>query len=709
MSDSVFAWLRLRRRLPIILQSEESECGLASLAMLAVYHGHRTDLATLRQRFSVSRKGATLESLIRVARALDLETRPLRVEMEHLPQLALPCVIHWDMNHFVVLASVTARVAVIHDPAVGVRTIALDEFSLHFTGVVLEARPTSSFKPVDATQRIRLRTLLGTVIGLRRGLLQVLVLGLVLEVFAVLLPFQLQWTIDHVLMTADRNLLTVIGIGCLGLIVLQALIGAARSWFVVILNTSMSFQWLGNVFSHLVRLPMAYFEKRHVGHIMSCFGSIDTIQRTVTTSFVQTALDGLLAIGMLAMMFLYSPLLASVSLLPVAGYLLLRAGLFRAGRSAIASMIVHEAKQQTHFMETATGMQSVKLFDRIEERRIGWLNMVAEQFRAQLVADKLAIVNDTANKLMFGSERVVVIWLAALLVMQQRFTVGMLFAYLAYKEQFAMRIAALVDTLFELRMLGVHAERVADIVYSTVEDNDQDEIDGDINPAIELRGVSFRYAANEPDVLRNIDLRIEPGECVAIAGPSGGGKTTLVKIMLGLLQPDTGEVLTGGIPLRRLGLTNHRRLVGTVMQDDRLFSGSLADNICFFDSTPDLERIAECARLAAIDADILEMPMGYETLVGNLGTGLSGGQVQRILLARALYKQPRILVLDEATSHLDLLNERAVNEAVRAMQLTRVIVAHRPETIAMAERVIVIEDGRVVASPERSRSVTCDG
>ena len=696
-------WLDFGNRLPVFLQSEDAECGLASIAMIASYHGHQTDLSTLRRRFSVSQKGATLESLIRIARALELESRPLRLEMEHLPQLALPCVIHWGMNHFVVLASLSRRAAVIHDPAFGIRTIDRNELALHFTGVALELRPTASFKPKVEAQRVSIRGLLGQVIGLRRGMIQVLLLGLVLEIFAVLTPFQLQWIVDRALLAADQSLLTTIGVGFLGLVLFQGMIEAARSWFVAALSTSMNYQWLGNVFSHLVRLPMSYFEKRHVGHIISCFNSVGTIQRTVTTNFVETALDGLLAVSTLVMMVIYSPLLAGISLIPVTGYALLRAGLFGAERSAAARVVVHEAKQQTHFMETAGGMQSVKLFDRSEERRMGWLNMLAEQFEAQLAASRLTIANQTTHKLLFGIERVAVIWMAAELVLQQRFTVGMLFAYLAYKEQFATRVAALVDKLFELRMLGLHAERVADIVYTEREEDHAADFEGELSPSIELRGVCVRYASTEPEVLHDINLRIEPGECVAIVGPSGGGKTTLMKVMLGLLDPVAGEVLTGGVPIRRLGLANHRRLIGTVMQDDRLFSGSLADNICFFDPTPDVVRIVECARLAAIHADILRMPMGYETIVGNFGTGLSGGQIQRILLARALYKRPRILVLDEATSHLDLLNERAVNEAVRAMQLTRVIVAHRPETIAMAQRVVAIENGRLVRDFDAGR------
>jgi ATP-binding cassette subfamily B protein RaxB len=276
---------------------------------------------------------------------------------------------------------------------------------------------------------------------------------------------------------------------------------------------------------------------------------------------------------------------------------------------------------------------------------------------------------------------------------------GMLLAFLSYKDQFSDRMGALIDKLFELRMLRLHGERLSDILAAPVEETGASApLDLSRLPAsIELRGVAFRYGDGEPEVLSGIDLRIEPGECVAVTGASGSGKTTLVKLMLGLLVPTRGEMLVGGHPVKRLGLDAYRRIVGTVMQDDLLFAGSIEENISFFDPAPDLERVADCARQAAVHEEIAALPMGYRTQIGDIGTGLSGGQRQRLLLARAIYKRPRILVLDEATSHLDVAAERRVNASVAALGAMRLIVAHRPETIAMADRVIVIDQGRVAS------------
>jgi ATP-binding cassette, subfamily B, bacterial CvaB/MchF/RaxB len=689
-------------RLPVLLQTEAAECGLACLCMIASYWGHTTDIASMRRRFSVSLKGVTLKALMTMAQGLALQTRPLKLDMEHLPDLKLPCILHWDMNHFVVLKSVSTQTAVIHDPAVGERRLPLVELAKHFTGVALELTPTADFKKKVEVQNYSLLSLMGRVVGLQRGLLQILLLGLALQVCALVAPFYMQWVVDEALLAADRDLITVLGCGFLLLVIIQSSISAVRSWVTTVLATNLNFQWLGNAFAHLLKLPLPYFEKRHTGDIVSRFGSIQTIQRSLTTQFVEGVIDGILVIATFIMMLLYSPMLAAVACVAVVLYILLRWMIFRAMREATAEQIIHAAKQQTHLMESVRGVQSVRLFLRSEERRSGWMNALADQFNAELRIAKLSVSYQTANSFLFNAERVIVIWLAALAVLDNKFSVGMLFAFISYKDQFSQRMASLVDKLFELRMMKLHGERVADIVMTEAEEEAHDvEISAEhITPRIEVRNLSFRYADSEPDVLKDVNFIIPAGQCIAVTGPSGCGKTTLMKLLLGLLTPTAGDILIGeegvAIPLHQLGLSNYRQLLGTVMQDDQLFAGSIADNICFFDPAPDLEQVQTCAQMAAMHAEIMAMPMAYNTLVGDIGTGLSGGQKQRVLLARALYKNPQLLVLDEATSHLDVWNEQAVNAAILQLQLTRIIVAHRPETIAMAQRVLVLQNGTIV-------------
>ncbi|MBX9868674.1 MAG: peptidase domain-containing ABC transporter [Burkholderiaceae bacterium] len=685
------------RRLPVLLQTEAAECGLACLCMVATYWGHKLDIASMRRRFSVSLKGVTLKSLMTMAQGLALQTRPLKLDMEHLPDLKLPCVLHWNLNHFVVLKSVSSTHAVIHDPAVGERRLPLVDVSKHFTGVALELSPGANFQKKQEVQHFSLISLMGRVIGLKRGLLQLLLLGLALQVCALIGPFYMQWVVDEALLAADRDLMTVLGCGFLLLVVLQTSIGAVRSWITTVLATNLNFQWLGNAFAHLMKLPLPYFEKRHTGDIVSRFGSIQTMQHSMTTQFVEGVIDGVLVIGTFILMMLYSVKLAAVACVAVLLYVILRWSIFRALREANAEQIIHAAKQQTHFLESVRGVQSVRLFHRAEQRRSGWMNALADQFNAELRVAKLSVTYQTANTFLFSAERIIVIWLAGLAVLDNQLSVGMLFAFISYKDQFSQRMASLIDKLFELRMLRLHGERVADIVLTEAEQDPQDvEIDADhITPSIEIRNLAFRYSDSEPYVLKELNLTIPAGQCIAVTGPSGCGKTTLMKLLLGLLEPTEGEILIGGVKLSQLGLSNYRQLLGTVMQDDSLFAGSISDNICFFDPSPNQEQIQACAQLAAIHPEISSMPMAYNTLVGDIGSGLSGGQKQRILLARALYKNPKLLILDEATSHLDIWNEQAVNRAIKQIQLTRIIVAHRPETIGMAERVVVMQQGTI--------------
>jgi ATP-binding cassette subfamily B protein RaxB len=685
---------------PVMLQNEAAECALACLAMVASAHGLHTDLATLRQRFSLSLKGATMADLAAMARALELQARAVRAEPEQLDQLPLPAILHWDFNHFVVLVKLERDRALIHDPARGAHWIKRAQLSKHFTGAAMELTPEAGFKPREEQRHISVRQLLGRVSGLKRSLGQIVVLALVLEFFVLLSPFLMQWVVDDVLVSADRDLLVTLGIGFALLVGIQAATAAIRSWAVLHLSATLNLQWLGNVFAHLLRLPLSWFELRHVGDIWSRFFAVQQIQKTLTTSFLEVLLDGALVVATLAMMLLYSPRLSWIVLGFVAAYALLRWGLFTPMRRATEEALVHDAKKTSHFLESLRGVMAIKLFGAEADRQSRFMNLVVDAMNADLVVRRLEVTLSVAHRALFGLERVLVIWVGALLVLEQALTVGMLLAFVAYKEQFSQRVAALIDKWAELKMLKVQGERLADIVLAEpekvrVEALSRAAADEGAPPRIELCDVRFRYSDNEPDVLRQVNLCIEPGESVAIVGPSGCGKTTLIKLMLGILKPVQGEVLVGGRPLGALGTASWRATVGTVMQDEPLFAGSIADNISFFDARSDMERVIECARLAAVHEEIDALPMGYHTLIGDMGAMLSGGQKQRVLLARALYKRPRVLFLDEATSALDVDRERLVNQSVRQLHLTRVIVAHRPETIASADRVIVLDGGQV--------------
>lgn len=680
-------------RLPMTLQTEAAECSLACLAMVAGYHGQLSEITELRRRISVSLKGVNLKDLIGMADRLGFASRPVRLELDELRMLKTPCILHWDLNHFVVLKSATREGIRIHDPAVGVRRLPLAAVSKHFTGVALELTPVGGFEPAQAAPRVRFGSLLGRMVGLKRNLAQLLLLALAIEVFALVGPFFIQWVVDHVLATADRDLLLILALGFGLLILLKSAVSAMRGWIVIVLGASLKVQGRSNLFSHLVRLPAAYFEARHLGDVMSRFGSQETILQAITTEVVETVLDGLLASLTLVIMFVYSPLLAATVLAGALLYGLLRWATYTPLRHASAEAIVWAARRDTHLLETLRGIKTIKLFNAQEGRRAHWLNLLVEAVNRQLTTQKLRLVFTTSNALLIGSLAILVVWLGALRVMDNVMSIGMLLAFLAYKDQFLGRVSKLIDRAVDLTMLRLHAERLADIALTAPESRESSLDAGEVRPpvGIEVRNLRFRYSENEPWVLDAVSFRVEPGETVAIVGPSGCGKSSLLKTLASLLQPSQGEILVDGEPLAHVGISRWRSMIGVVMQDDQLFAGSVADNICFFAERPDPERIEECARLAAVHEEIAAMPMGYHTLIGDMGTVLSGGQKQRVLIARALYRQPGLLLLDEATSQLDVAAETAVSSAIRALRVTRIIVAHRPETIRSCDRVIHLD------------------
>jgi ATP-binding cassette subfamily B protein RaxB len=681
----------------IFMQSEAAECGLAAIAIVAYAKGVSMGLSEIRRRFPLSLKGAKLSDLIRIAQQLGFATRPVRLEMEDLGKLKLPCILHWDLNHFVVLADIGRSKAIILDPAVGKRKLSLDEVSDHFTGVALELTPAAEFKLQRAAPAVTAKQLTGSVRGLWSALAQILLLSVALQVFVVLAPFYMQWVVDQVLVSADRDLLTVLGLGFGLALVLQIGISLLRGWSVVYLSSRLGLQWMGNVFAHLLKLPLDYFEKRHLGDITSRMSSVQAMQRTLTTSFVEAIIDGLMAVVTLGLMLFYSWKLALVTLLAVTLYLGIRAVAYRPVRDRTEQQLVAGAKQQTHLLESLRGMQSLKVAGEESQRRSTYDNLMHDTVNQEVRLAWMGLGFNSASQLVFGIERIAVIWIGATLALQNVFSVGMLIAYLAYKDQFAGRMAALIDKWIEFRMLRLHGERLADIVLTPPEEQAaQPEVLPPASTRIEAENLSFRYGDGEPWVLKDCSFTVEAGESVAIVGASGCGKTTLVKVLLGLLPPTEGIVRVGGHDLHKTGPRSVRTLVGAVMQDDQLFAGSVADNISFFDPEMDQVRIEHAARLAAVHDEIAAMPMGYHSLIGDMGSSLSGGQKQRVILARALYRNPKLLFLDEATSHLDVVKERLVNDAVKALSLTKVIVAHRPETIASADRVLMMEQGRIV-------------
>lgn len=682
-----FSW---NTRLPMIFQTEVAECGLACLAMIATYYGYDTDLLSMRRRFSISLKGSRLKDLIDLANKLNLSSRALKLGLDDVKHLKTPCILHWDLDHFVVLESLKGNVATIHDPAIGIIKMKLKDLSGHFTGVALELTPLVNFEKKEDKTKLYLSDLFKSFIGMKMQLFQMLLISLALETFSIIIPLFVQLVTDNVIVTKDFPLLYLLSIGFGLLMIIQVITSCIRSWIIIFISNTINIQLVANLISHLLKLPLDFFEKRHIGDIVSRFDSINTIQDKLSTDFVVGIVDGVMIIITLIMMLIYSPVLSLVILIALILYVIVRISLYSFMKYQTQESIITSAKEQSIFMESVRAILPIKVFGKEVQRKNIWLNSYADKLNAGITLSKLKLVYSLLMQLIFTFEYIIVVTLASKFIIDgEGFSIGMLIAYLSYRQQFVGKSQNLIEKIIEFQMIKIHLERVADIALTEtekdiIENYDTREIEGNVR----IENLSFRYSEQDPYIFTNLNITLDKGKILAIVGPSGSGKTTLMKIMLNLLTQSSGNIFIDGINIKRLGLQTYRSQVAAVMQDDVLLSGSIAANISFFDPNPNLDLVYECAMIAAIHDEIISMPMAYNSLVGDMGTTLSGGQKQRILLARALYVRPKILFLDESTSNLDFKNEAIINDHINRIGITRVIISHRKEILEQADQVI---------------------
>lgn len=700
-----------KKQLPVIRQTESAECGLACIAMIACWFGLKTDLPTLRERFSVSNQGMTLERLIECAASINLSSRALRLESEDIKSLSLPCILHWDLNHFVVLHKVHRNRLIIHDPVRGKISISLKEAGKHFTGVALELNPAVGFTSRDERKKINLRQLTGKTPGLLPAMLRIITFALVLEALALGGPLLNQLVIDEVLVAADRNLLSLIIIGLLLLSFTQMLLSLACQWASIALSVNFNMQWTAKVFHHLIRLPLSWFDARSKGSINARFDAIDTIQHVLTTEVLEGILDVMLVVTSFIMMLLYSPEMTLIAVFASLIYVVIRGLWYPSLRQSTEDTWDAGARESSHFLETLSGILSLRINGVTAHREATWLNLNVARRNTHIRQERLLMYYNIVNTITGSLVSAIMLWQGADKVLNGAFTVGMLVAFISYQGRFSSSVSSLIDKFFSWRMLDVYNERLADIVLTPAEGQRQPHTETDYyplneinvtpvvdqvtHPSLLINEIFFTHKGSKSSVLKQVSLTLNQGEVVAITGRSGCGKSTLVKLILGIYMPEKGDIQVFGIHHNHPQYFQVRKRIGTVLQDDMLFRGSIAENIIFFSEDRDYEWMIHCAQQVLIDEEIMSMPMGYQTFIGETGSGLSGGQKQRILLARALYKKPGFLLLDEATSHLDIESEIIISQTLRNLRMPVLLIAHRPETIASADRVLILSEGRL--------------
>jgi ATP-binding cassette subfamily B protein RaxB len=726
--------LYTKKRVPVVLQSEAAECGLACMTMIAQYYSDKRDLNALRQTMSVSLRGTTLKDVMRIASDLGFQTRAIKIEMEHLAQLSCPAILHWNMNHFVVLTKVKGKTLTIHDPALGERKLSFAEASKCITGIALEVTPSDTFSPKKSSPRFGLSQFFTRTTGFKRNLLTLFSLSIVLQLFALASPYYMQTVVDDVLIYSNDALLKALAIGFALLLVMETFTSGIRKFVILSVSSRLQLQMSASVFKHLLSLPLDYFDKRHIGDLVSRFGSLASIREFLTTGVVTALLDGLMAIITLAVMILYSPKLTLVVVAIMLAYLAIRFGLLPVTKRLTTERISLAASEQSHFMESVRAILPIRVYGQEVQRHGQWQNKLVATLNKDITLGKINIGSALANQFLFGAENLVVVYIGASLVMEGALSIGMLLAFMAYKTRFVNALDGVVNKVIELKMLGVHFNRLSDILLTPAQqqprlrNSSEGSFDAQgtlyaksglpnsftpnsLSPkvsapdnastvsctgaqedaiAIKATALSYRYSETNAWVFKNLTLSVNNGEIVAIIGDSGCGKSTLLKCLMGLYPISEGVIEHPGIK---------KPVIASVLQEDACLSGTIAQNICCFEEAPNLKKMVYVAQLACIHQDIMHMPMQYHSLVGDMGSSLSGGQKQRLLLARALYQEPDILFLDEASSHLDMENEAQINHHLKSLNMTRIIVAHRPQSIAMADKVYRLANGALHLCP----------
>ncbi len=686
-----------RRQVPFVAASELNECGLACVAAISGYFDGEAGLAEIRQMALSSGRGDTLLELRNLAERIGLSARGVKVGVDALAQLALPAILHWEMNHFVVLERVTRAGIVIMDPAAGRHVVPWPAIDASFTGVALETRMSPEWRKARGRKhKASLLDFLAPLSQWRHDIALVVALSILMEMLVLLAPLQMQLSVDSALQGSDGRLVWVLAIGFTLVVLLQGAISVVRAWTIAVFGARVGFELKDRFVRALHRKPARFFLWHHGADILSRSRSVDTIQSLVSAQLLQALLDGAMSIAIVVVMLLAVPSMAAVVIVFAALNLLATAGLRRAAIDVSRRGLRVAAQADAYFLENARGARAIKLFGKELVRTNLWRNKFVELTNLTLADSRLTMFSTQASQLANGLGNVALIALGTWLVLGNAITLGTMMMFFLFRAFLVERLNRAVSYAMELRRVRTNAERIEEVmaeepsVADAVQAQPFAAADG-ADLRIEVRDVWFRYGDASPWILKGAGLVVEAGESVAITGPSGSGKTTLLHLMIGLLQPSRGEVLVNGRELRTIASADLARAIGVVLQDDILFHGSIAENIAFFDAPIDMARVSRAARQANVAAEIEAMPMKYHSVLAEAGADISGGQKQRLFIARALYHSPRALFLDEATSHLDAPSEALVARAVAAMEMTRVLVAHRRETIAIADRVLVVD------------------
>lgn len=673
------------------MQAESAECGLACLAMTSNYYGKKLDVASLRTLFGSASRGMSMGAVAECARRLGFSASASQFQpYELVGWLGPPLILHWRNNHFVVLKWVRDNRFSINDPALGEKILSFEEFLGGFTGSSLLLTPRDDFLDHAYDSRKSLLSFLPDSKKLGWSLAALFLVTLAVEVLSLLLPWQIKLVIDRSISVSDHAVLAQSVCVFLVAVAFMFLLSVLRGRFANELGVRLSHDWLLGVIAHLLRVPIDRIQGRSTGDLLSRLSSIGAIQFSLTTHVVDVALGAITIVIIAFVLFSTSPELTWLVVAVIALLVAMRSMLYPLTYRLNDVCVTLDAIRQGELVDSLRGIREIQLagaFWPRMQRLVGAHSMLAN---TELRLQNLMSLHSSATQVVVAGLRVSLVAWGALIVMDGRMTVGALVAFMAYAEILVLRSTGVIEKVADIKLIEVHARRVSDLLAHEAEPvlDARGDSGTKAPPEIEVVNLGYKFSHEAVWTFRHVNLKLMPGEVVALVGPSGTGKTTLAKLLLKLVQPTEGHIRIDGVALDSIENSSYRSYASAVMQEEALFSGSILRNITFDEECPNLHRVIEITRALGIHDSIANMTMGYETFVGELGAALSGGQRQRILVARALYRKPSVLILDEATSHLDTDSEKLVNRAIRAVGATTLIIAHRPETIASADRVI---------------------
>ncbi|MEJ2592856.1 MAG: peptidase domain-containing ABC transporter, partial [Candidatus Thiodiazotropha sp.] len=702
---------RLIRRFALVPQAEEMDCGAACLAMICKQYGIPMTLGKLRELANVTTQGATLESLARVGESLGFTTRGVQCTYQALLGFELPFIAHWEGYHYIIVYGISKHHVWVADPGPGFRKLTKEQFEKGWTGTCLLFDPGTELVKLAATRSPWVR-FVGYLKPYKKILLNLFVATFIIQMLGVAPPVIIQQILDRVVVHQNVSLLHVLIMGLVIANVFIQLTTVLRAYLSNFMIRNMDFAMMSHFLRHALSLPLPFFAKRKTGDIFARFQENLKIRAFLTESTITTLLNLLMLFIYFTILFLYSVKMTLLLIGFMIPMLLLTVAATPRLKGYAREVFAVSTDAESILMEIIGGAETVKGMGIERPMRLKWEKKYANSLDVKYRSQRFNILVTFVSQFLNAATTIAILWMGANLVLAQELTIGQLIAFNALMGSALAPLLGLVRLWHQINEVGVAMERLGDILDMEPEQRPEEissrVILPDLQGDIRLDNVYFRYGGNEtPYILENISFAIKPGQLVAIVGQSGSGKTTLAKLLVGFYRQSEGKITVDGYDMDVVDKEYYRSQIGYVMQSNLLFSGTIAENIASGEDNPDRRKIVEVAKLADAHGFISSMPLGYEQIVGERGMGLSGGQMQRLCIARALYHDPRLLIFDEATSALDTQSESNILSSMQDILKgrTAVVIAHRLSTIMQADKILVLYKGAVVEEGSHSELV----